>query len=176
MARYGLPKHIVIERSWDGAEAPAPTLHATLELREVPEGLSVIARAPHQPSPCLPEAPVGHRVADLWRYDVVELFLVGADIYLELELGPEGRYLALDFDGVRQRRRAFADWWPKVTWMDEGRGWVTMLTVPHEMIPRGLEAMNAFAILSGEHLAWHPLPGPKPDYHQPDRFPRVRSV
>jgi hypothetical protein len=39
---------------------------------------------------------------NLWRHDVIELFLLGPDKrYLELEFGPFGHYWFLELDGCR---------------------------------------------------------------------------
>jgi hypothetical protein len=42
------------------------------------------------------------------------------------------------------------------------------------MIPDNVRALNVFAILSGQFLALSPVPGEKPDYHQPDFFPHAQ--
>ena len=167
-----LPSTLDIQRLWDGPTAP-PALHSALHLEVIDAGLHVTTEAPTQPEPRLPDAMPGCRVADLWRYDVVELFLAGASTYLEIELGPEGRFLALSFDGPRQLRDEHTGWRPAPRWGQAGDRWWASLTVPHAMIPPDLVALNGYAILSGIHLAWRPLPGPKPDFHQPTRFPRL---
>lgn len=161
-----------IRRLWDGSEPERPQLlRAELLLEPDVEGVYVTARAPHQPHPRVPEAPPGERVADLWRYDVVELFLVGADLYLEVELGPEGRFLVLDFSAPRQMSSAFQDLRLRLAWGGDEVSWWTRALLPRAILPRGIKAANAFAVLGGVHMAWYPVPGAVPDFHQPSTYP-----
>jgi hypothetical protein len=42
------------------------------------------------------------------------------------------------------------------------------------MVPVPVQGVNAYVISRHHYLSYHPLPGPKPDFHQPERFPYVR--
>ncbi len=137
------------------------------------EGIEAIARLPHQSQPKVPDAPIGTRVANLWEYDVVECFLVGTDGYLEIELGAGGHFLVIEFSSPRVRRNEYADWKPVITYKkDAGDGmWESRIFIPNSMLPIGLHAANAFVICGNSFLCYHALPGPQPDFHQPERFP-----
>jgi len=151
-------------------------LHGVVELSLQPAGLEIQASLPHQQIPRLPEQPTHTRVDDLYEYDVVECFLVGeGGRYLEVELGAGGHFLVLSFDAPRVLADALEDLDPVLRFEAGTSRWRSTLTLPGELLPQGICAVNAFVIAGGHHLAWHPLPGPgaDPDFHQPGRFPRI---
>ena len=168
--RLALP----IERRWDGAPVTESHLHGAVELAAHGDGLEMVARLPHQPAPRIPDAPAGARVPDLWEYDVVECFLVGArGRYLELELGAGGHFLLLSFDAPRWLVDDHADFVPRLRFERGDDAWCATIELPEALLPPGLCRVNAFVVAGGRFLAWHPLPGAAPDFHQPERFPRV---
>ena len=170
------PAHLAlaIERFWDGSPCPHAHLHGRVELAARADGLELAAHLPHQPVPRIPDAPPGTRVADLWHYDVVECFLVGArGRYLELELGAGGHFLVLSFSAPRVRSDSHATLRPPLDFASDARGWRSRMRLAWSLVPPGLEALNAFVIAGGAHLAYAPLPGPAPDFHAPTRFPRA---
>lgn len=139
--------------------------------------MRVSAAFSHQPSPRIPVAPAGGRVADLWEYDVVECFLVGSDGgYLELELGAGGHFLVLSFRAPRQRSDDHAALALAVAHRAGIEGWESEVLLPWDLVPADLCALNAFAIAGGRYLAHASVPGPVPDFHQPGAFPRARVV
>jgi len=161
---------LVIDKLWDGAPA-ADVEPVTLRLALVDDALNVRVEAPFWGDPP-PGAPVGP-TWQLWEHEVVELFLLGDDDrYVELELGPHGHHLALRLHGVRNvvardlplryRARILGDRW-------EGEAWL-----PCSELPEGPWRLNATAIHgvgeSRRYLSWRPLPGPRPDFHQPSAF------
>lgn len=161
-----------IERQWDGSAPPDRGPRGHLELSATESGLRIEGRL-FDPGPSrVPDAPVGARVADLWHYDVLECFLVGTgEAYLEVELGAGGHFLVLSFDAPRQRRDEHRDLTPEVRHLRDERGWRTGFTLPWSCIPQPVRALNAFAIVGGVHLAFHPVPGAEPDFHQPGSYP-----
>lgn len=165
--------YLPIETFWDGTPCTNPLLRGAVRLVHTEAGIVMIARLPHQAQPNIPNAPIRTRVANLWEYDVVECFLVGTDGYVEIELGAGGHFLALDFSAPRVRRNEYADWQPDVAYTkDAGNGtWESRVLIPNDMLPAGLHAANAFVICGNAFLCYHALPGPQPDFHQPDRFP-----
>ena len=166
---------LAIRRRWDGSACADPRLHARVTLSARAPGLSIEGRLPDPAPERLPDAPVGERVADLWHYDVVECFLVGkGGRYLEVELGAGGHFLVLSFDAPRVLADDRAQLRPRVAHQRDGRGWRTALTLPWDCVPAGVCGLNAFVSARGEHLAWAPLPGVAPDFHQPARYPRAR--
>lgn len=165
-----------IERYWDGTPCPHAHLHGRIELASRAEGLELTARLPHQPAPRVPAAPPGARVANLWEYDVVECFLVGAGgRYLEVELGAGGHFLALSFSAPRVRSDAHEDLALPVDFASDAAAWRARVVLPRALLPTGLCALDAFVIAGGAHLAYTPLPGAAPDFHQPARFPEARE-
>jgi hypothetical protein len=163
-----------IERYWDGAPCPHAHLHGRVELAACDAGLELIARLPHQPTPSIPAAPRGTRVANLWEYDVVECFLVGCGgRYLEVELGAGGHFLVLSFSAPRVRSDSHEALLPALDFTSDAMDWRSRLVLDWALLPPGLEALNAYVIAGDAHLAYAPLPGGAPDFHQPARFPRA---
>jgi hypothetical protein len=163
-----------IERYWNGTACPHAHLHGRVELAARDDGLEIVSSLPHQPTPRIPEAKRGSRVGDLWEYDVVECFLVGAGgRYLEIELGAGGHFLVLPFSVPRIRSDSHESLRPVLDFASDAAGWRACLSLDWGLVPPGLEALNAFVIAGGAHLAWAPLPGSAPDFHQPARFPRA---
>jgi hypothetical protein len=163
-----------IERLWDGTACPHAHLHGRVELAAQDDGLEIVAGLPHQPTPRIPDAAKGTRVANLWEYDVVECFLAGAGgRYLEVELGAGGHFLVLSFSAPRVCSDSHEDLRPSLDFTSDPTGWRARLVLDWALVPRGLEALNAFVIAGGAHLAYAPLPGSAPDFHQPARFPRA---
>lgn len=163
----------MINTFWDGTPCSNPMLHGTIAIAATDEGLRITASLPHQQTPKVPEAAPGTRVANLWEYDVVECFLAGEEKYLEVELGAGGHFLVLDFTAPRVPSNAYLDFAPSRTFTKDGGDgrWESSIVIPWAMVPRGLKAMNAFVIVGEQYLCYAPLPGPQPDFHQPDRFP-----
>lgn len=135
-----------------------------------------------------PPGPVGP-TPELWHHEVVELFLAGearptkdgaspgpAPVpYCELEMCPWGHYLFLRFEGVRdvvqealplpyRARRGHEIWWGEAF-------------IPQRWLPPPPHRINAFAINGqGDQRRYHavtPVPGPDPDFHQPQLFPSI---
>ena len=163
-----------IERYWDGAACPHAQLHGRVELAARDDGLELVASLPHQPAPRIPKAKAGTRVADLFEYDVVECFLAGADgRYLEVELGAGGHFLVLSFSAQRVSADSHEGLRPALDFASDAAGWRARLVLDWALLPPRLAALNAYVIAGGAHLAYAPLPGSAPDFHQPARFPRA---
>jgi hypothetical protein len=163
-----------IEHHWNGTRCPDPQRRGVLSLGVDGSELEIAASFRRQRPARLPAAPQGTRVANLWEYDVVECFLVGAGgRYLEVELGAAGHFLVLEFDAPRRRVNEFASLAPPLTFYEDALRWYARLRLPLALLPPGLQALNAFAIAGGSHFAHHAVPGAAPDFHQPDAFPRA---
>jgi hypothetical protein len=162
---------------WDGAPCANARLHGAVTLSAEDEGLCITASLPQQECPCVPAAPPRTRVANLWEYDVVECFIVGAEGYLEVELGTAGHFLVLDFAAPRVRRNAYEAFAPRMTFEPclEGKiAWESSILIPWSMVPAHVQGVNAYVISRNHYLCYHPLPGPEPNFHQPERFPHAR--
>jgi hypothetical protein len=164
---------LAIAHRWDGA--PWPELRAQVRLSAEPDALWVEAGMVHQRAPRIPDAPRGARVDGLWKFDVVECFVVAADgRYVELELGAGGHYLALAFDAPRRRSGDFAGESLAVEWESRAEDWCARCRVPRAWFGEPVVRANAFAI-AGERFAAHaPVGGTQPDFHRPVAFPLVR--
>ncbi len=161
---------LLIDRLWDGGRAgAAERAEVTFSLGSTGLTLAVAARFHGDPAPDLPPG----RVEGLWNYEVVELFLANeAGHYLEVELGPHGHYLALRFAGVRQlvSQDLTLSYQAEVS----GEWWRGKAVAPLSCLPDKVSRANAYAIHGQgderRYLAAHAVPGPRPDFHQPQFF------
>ena len=162
---------------WDGTPCDNTCLHGVVTLGTEADGLCITASLPQQESPCVPAAPPRTRVANLWEYDVVECFVAGAEGYLEVELGAAGHFLVLDFASPRVCRNAYETFVPRLTFepcLGGTHAWRSSILIPWSMVPMPVQGVNAYVISHDHYLCYHPLPGPGPDFHQPERFPQAR--
>jgi hypothetical protein len=112
----------------------------------------------------------------LYEFEVVELFLAAAEHperYLEVELSPHGHHFVLRFEGVRNAAEKALQ--IPYTARIEGERWRGAAFLAAELLPPGECTANAFA-LSGpagarRHSLAHPLPGARPNFHQPEAYP-----
>jgi hypothetical protein len=168
---------VKMNRLWNGEKCLDDRLWAKLTFTRRKEGLDITVVSPMLHEQSSPEFPIGARVDGLWEFDVVELFLVGpGHEYIELELGAGGHWLLLGFDRIRHRSNEFDRFQPLVKFeKTDEKMWQSKIVLPWDVIPENTRALNAFAILSGQHLALSPVPGEKPDFHQPDFYPRLEG-
>jgi len=165
-------RKIQIDRSWDGEPLSEHEI-VSIELEMDNETLAIRVDAPLHGDPA-PQAQAG-RVDRLWEHEVIELFLVGTDErYIELELGPDGHWLALKFAGIRQ----LVDDQVELHYsaVHEGARWRGTASIANTQLPSPILQWNAFAIHGvGEarrYLAAQPAGGESPDFHRIHDFPR----
>ena len=166
-----------IVTQWDGTPCTDARLHGVVMLCAADAGLRITAALPQQDLPHIPDAPPFSRVANLWEYDVVECFVVGAEHYLEVELGAGGHFLVLAFARPRVCSNPYEALTPQMAFEPSrapGAAWRFSILIPWGMVPVGVKGVNAYVISREQYLCYHPLPGPRPDFHQPERFPAVR--
>jgi hypothetical protein len=167
---------LLIASTWDG-EPIAAAEQVEVRLRRLQSGLRIGVRAPlhHDPPPATPPGPTDA----LWEHEVVELFVAaepaadGARPYTEIELSPWGHHLVLRLHGERQR---IAERLPlRYRARRRGDRWVGSARIDGALLPAWPWRVNAFAIhgsgASRRYLAATPLPGARPDFHQPARYP-----
>lgn len=159
-----------IAKSWDGQALPAPAA-ARVSFRLSAQGLEVEVNAPFYDDPA-PAAPAGE-LDGLWNYEVVELFMLGpGGHYLEIELGPHGHYLILLLSGIRQVKKRLQP--GHCTTTIKGGRWQGNLVLPGDDLPLPFSHANAYAIHGQDsdrrYLAAVPVPGERPDFHQPRFF------
>lgn len=178
--------NLPILRTWDGRPARDDERYM-LRLDYSAKGLKIEIDAPFHDDPP-PPLPPG-RCDGLWNHEVVELFLVGASHYVELEFGPHGHFLGLEFSAVRQRSRddlriAFET---ERMVVGERPRWRGLATIEASELPHPVLAANGFAVhgagaIEGSerrYLAAYPtgsVGDEAPDFHRPDRFPSVDSI
>lgn len=170
-----LTLHMVTQ--WDGTPCADARLHGVVTLSATDAGLCITASLPHQAVPNIPDAAPLSRVANLWEYDVIECFVVGAEHYLEVELGAGGHFLVLAFARPRVCMKVYEALTPHMIFepsMARGTAWRSSILIPWAMVPVGVKGVNAYVISREHYLAYYPLPGPRPDFHQPDHFPAAR--
>lgn len=160
----------VIDRLWDG-EQGLPAERSEVAFAVTADGLSVEITAKfHDDKP--PTTEPG-RTDALWNFEVIELFLANdTGHYLELEFGPHGHYLALQFSGIRELQRQDIPISFQATIV--GDTWRGTAQVAASHLPVQLCRANAYAIHGQEpnrrYLAAFIVPGPRPDFHQPHFF------
>lgn len=164
------PLRIRIDRRWSG-EPAADGEVVDLWLRSSEAGLSVRFEAPFFDDPAPPH-PVGP-CPGLWGFEVVELFLLGADErYLEVEVGPRGHHLLLELHGERNLQREGMQMRYDAE-LDNGR-WSGRFALPTSLLPPGLRRYNAYAIrgvgASRRYFAAYPGHGARPDFHRLTTF------
>ncbi len=171
------PKATVIrvDRLHNGSNCPDTRLWADVKLSQLVQGLHIFVEAPILHEQMVPDAPIGSRVDGLWEFDVVELFFVGpGHEYVELELGAGGHFLFLSFNSVRHCANNHVDFKPVVRYKKtSNKTWTSEITLPWKFLPENMRAMNAFMIAAGKFLAYSPVVGAVPDFHQPDQFPNL---
>jgi hypothetical protein len=172
---------ISINQDWRGAPAESnERVRLALSRASDPLGaarpdLFIEIDAPYHDDPPPPGA--GGPMPGLWDFEVVELFLLGeGQRYLELEFGPHGHWLALELEGARNivRTEKSSDLVRFEVERSANR-WRGRARVSGTLLPTPVSHANAYAIhgtaQERRYLAWAPVPGRAPDFHQLDRFP-----
>lgn len=164
--------HFILSTSktWDGkAVADPEKMEVRFCLRELE--LEVEVEGPFHGDPP-PSTPAGE-LEGLWGHEVAELFLLGAGgHYLEIEIGPHGHYLIYHLTGIRQISKSISP--THCTTSITGSQWQGTLTLPLNQSILPFSHANAYAVhgqgAKRRYLAAFPVPGEKPDFHQPRYF------
>eukprot|EP00052_Salpingoeca_macrocollata_P017727 m.145047 g.145047 ORF g.145047 m.145047 type:complete len:193 (-) comp20482_c1_seq4:36-614(-) len=165
-----------ITTTWNGQQLP-PADHISITLTPCPDKQVVLMDidAPLYNSPAAPSRPAGEACPQLWDYEVVEMFFLGAEErYLEVEFGPHGHHLLLLLAG---RRNMCRDQLPVVYTSKKSDGrWTGRAEIPFSYFPPGVDKVNAYAI-HGEgdertYKAMYPATGQhaEPDFHRLEYF------
>jgi hypothetical protein len=133
-----------------------------------------------------PQARPGIFQADLWKYDVAELFISDplSGRYFEFNLAPNGAWWSCEFTAPRVRAEECDIAMPEVaTFADMAAdgAWVAAMTMPLDLLKAridfgpGTRANVTFILGSPEQrfLTAGDLGGGAADFHQPERFPQV---
>lgn len=168
---------------WFGEKLDPP---AAFSLAVDPERLWFVASRQH-PASLHPQARPGRFQAELWRHDVAELFLADAagERYLELNLAPNSAWWSCEFTAPRTRAEAEDREWPGARAHAElgaDGSWVAALSLPLDTLQQrlgfgeGCRANVCFILDSPQQrfLSAAPLGEGEPDFHRPEKFPRIR--
>jgi hypothetical protein len=167
---------LTLAHLWDGQPVSASE-HVHLALGEWGGGLEIHVDAPGPQDPA-PPGPAGP-LWGLWEHEVVEVFVAGeGPSYTEIGLGPHGHHLVLRLEGVRRvvQRELPLDY----TVSCSGGRWQGVARLDWNLLPSGPHRMNAYAIrgkgIDRRYLAWQPVPGVEPDFHQLSCFAPLRVL
>jgi hypothetical protein len=168
-----------LAKDWHGARVAPAAGYALVQ-----DGQRLWMVASHQRAACLhPQARPGKFQAELWRYDVAELFLADpiSGRYIEFNLAPNGAWWCCEFTGRRVRAEPDDRAMPEVATFAElapDGSWLAALALPLEMLRARLDfgpqtRANVTFILGSpqpQFLSATALGDGAPDFHQPERF------
>jgi len=171
-----------IDEDWFGSPLLPPV---AFSLASDPEYLWFVATRQAQAS-VLPGAVPGGFTPGLWEYDVAELFVASQDgnSYLEFNLAPNGAWWAAKFSSPRQVCDSQPDFQNNIhTYHDapDPDSWVAAISIPLGFLRKHISfdvgsPANAAFIMNSPEQTFHSaarLPGGKPDFHQPSKFPKT---
>lgn len=167
----------MIAHNWDGVALTQQDT-ASIEVQWLQNGdLRIELDAPfaNDPNPnCAKTA-----CWDLWDFEVVELFLVGAGEpapYTEIEISPWGNHLVLQLLGTRN---TIAKGLPlHIVSLDRGETrWNAQAVISKKLLPKGELKVNAYRVSGVEpNRHYHVMTamlGSEPDFHHIKQFERV---
>jgi hypothetical protein len=142
-----------------------------------------------RPAQVHPQARPGRFQPELWRYDVAELFIAdpASGRYFEFNLAPNGAWWTCEFTAARVRAEAVEIAMPEVATYSElaaDGSWVAALAVPLDLLRARLDfgpetRVNVAFILETPRqrfLSAADLGSGEPDFHRPERFPKIALV
>jgi len=172
-----------ISRDWSGADvAPMPMFSLAADR----ERLWFVA-GHGRPAALHPRARPGGFQAELWKYDVAELFLAdpASGRYLEINLAPNGAWWSCEFTAPRERAEETDIFLPDVaTFADLAAdgSWLAAIALPLDVLCARIDFGPAtrgnvtFILESPEQrfFSMNDLGGGEPDFHIPQRFSALR--
>ena len=151
-----------------------------------PRYLWLIA-ASNRPAKNHPAARPGNFTAELWRYDVAELFLADPQSgrYLEFNLAANGAWWSCEFTAPRQRAEEIDIAFPDVATFAEislDGGWMSAMAIPHDLLRArmnfGDTSCANVSFITGSpdqrFVSATKLPNGEPDFHMPAHFSPLR--
>lgn len=158
---------------WDGRSIAKPLLWT---LSQTAAGYTFQASR-ESTAKAHPDAQPGAFLEELWRFEVAEIFFGDRSrrSYLEVNLAPNGAWWACTFTSPRERSPSQPDLSAvRTTHSISKNGWSAEIVLPHEIFVSSPPVYyNVTAILGqtpARYLSAFPLPGNKPDFHQPSAF------
>jgi alpha-galactosidase len=176
---------IVFCTDWQGAHAD-PERQTTVRILWSPETLYLRFECRYRELHVFPDAGPDGRRDHLWERDVAEAFLQPDPsrerYYKEFEVSPNGFWIDLDISpgpladlGSGMTR--------SVTLDEKARQWSAELAIPMRALtalfdPKAVWRVNFFRVEGGEeprhYYAWQPTRTPKPNFHVPSAFGKIR--
>jgi len=139
-----------------------------------------------QPALLHPKARPGGFLAELWKYDVAELFLAdpASGRYFEFNLAPNGAWWTCEFTAPRIRADVLDIAMPEVATFSEmaaDGAWLAAMAIPLDLLRARLDfgpatRVNVTMILGSpaqRFLSAADLGPGEPDFHRPQRFPQA---
>lgn len=133
-----------------------------------------------------PKARPGAFHAELWRYDVAELFLADpvSGRYFEFNLAPNGAWWSCEFIAPRVRAEAVEIAMPEIATFSEmsaDGSWLAAMAIPLDLLKARLNfgpqtRINFTFILESpaqKFISASDLGPGAPDFHQPERFSKI---
>lgn len=171
-----------LQRDWHGAPVqPSPSFSLAMDEQR----LWFIAHH-RQAAQLHPLARPGRFQADLWRYDLAELFIADpvSGRYFEFNLAPNGAWWSCEFSAPRVREEEIDIAMPEVaTFADlavDG-AWLAAMAIPLDLLRARLDfgpvsTINVAFIIESpvrKFVSATDLGGGEPDLHRPQRFSTV---
>lgn len=133
-----------------------------------------------------PQARPGGFQAELWKYDVAELFIAdpASGRYFEFNLAPNGAWWTCEFTAPRIRADEAEIAMPEIATFSEmapDGSWLAAMAIPLDLLRARLDfgqgtCLNVTMILNSPQqrfLSAADLGPGEPDFHQPQRFAQV---
>jgi hypothetical protein len=168
-----------LEKDWFGAPvSPAAGFCLAVDSRH----LWFVAHH-RKPAELHPQARPGRFQADLWKYDVAELFIADSlsGRYFEFNLAPNGAWWSCEFTAPRVRAEETELAMPEVEMFSDmapDGAWVAALALPLDLLRARVDfgtnsRVNVAMILDypeRTYVSAADLGGGEPDFHRPERF------
>lgn len=171
-----------LQRDWFGEPVDPP---AAFSLAMDRDRLWFIA-SHRQAANIHPAARPGKFQAELWKYDVAELFIADPKTgrYFEFNLAPNGAWWSCEYKAPRVREEEAEIAMPEVATFSElspDGSWVAAMVLPLDLLRARLDfgpetRLNVTFILGTPEQRFITATGlgdGEPDYHRPDRFQPV---
>lgn len=171
-----------LQNDWAGMPLDVP---AAFSIISDPRRLWFIANH-RKPASIHPQARPGTFQAELWRYDVAELFLAEpvSGRYFEFNLAPNGAWWSCEFTAPRVRAEEVDIAMPEVATFSEmapDGSWVAAMAIPLDLLKARLDfgpgtQLNVTMILESPRqrfLSAVNLGEGEPDFHRPGKFSKT---
>lgn len=172
-----------LTKDWNGTPLASP---AGFSLAKDHRHLWFIAT--HRDAASLhPQSRPGKFQTELWKYDVAELFLADptGQRYFEFNLAPNSSWWTCEFKAPRVREDDAEIPMPEIATFSElgpDGSWVAAMAIPLDLLKArlnfGPESLANVTFILGNptprYLTAAPLGAGEPDFHRPDRFPKIR--